>query len=818
MKQFAQVVFPLPLEKEFTYKVPVDMEETVVPGSIVAAPFRNSLKTGFVTALSSQKPTFNVKELRDILFDEPVFDEEMFALARWMGSYYFVSTGKILDLMLPIRINRESYELITLGMAETPPDRVNLSTIEEKIVHCVRNQKRVTLQTIRKEIGRYHLYHSLDKLKKYNLITIHQQIASREVKPKTVLYYRPLITLSEKKKEELFSRAPLQKIVYTYICGHNPISRSIIVKKYSSADQAFSALIKKGLIEKFSKAVVREYLAPDEQKKDALPPLKKAQKLLVKQIVPSEDSDRNSVYLLHGVTGSGKTRVYMELIRKSLEAGQGVLLLVPEIALTDYFLTSFRAQFGNEVAVLHSRMSTGEQYDSWRSIASGQKRLVIGPRSVVFAPVKRLKLVIVDEEHDSSYKQHESPPYYHARDVAVYRGVLNNGVVILGSATPSLESYYNAINGKYTLLKLPDRIDNVPMPDVKLIDLKNQEEEEIYRKRSIFSDVLIDEIRKRLKKSEQVLLMHNRRGFSTFISCSNCGYIETCSQCNISLTFHKKTNKVVCHFCGNEWKAPLTCPECSGTNLRYTGVGTQQVEESLKEYIPGYQTIRMDLDTTRSKSAHKKITSEFERGDSDVLVGTQMIAKGFDFSRVNLVGIVSADTGLLLPEFRAAEKTFQLLTQAAGRAGRRKEQGLVLVQTYHSDHYCLNAVIKHDFIEFYEQESKKRKELDYPPFGRIILLRFSGQAESEVEKVATQVGKWLRKTEAHNHLLGPAPAPIRKARNKYRWMIFLRSGKSEDLNGRIIREAARMARDYFMKSSLKQTVSMTIDVDPVNLL
>ncbi len=818
MTMFACVVFPLPLDQEFTYRVPDELQGTVAPGSIVAAPFRNSLKTGFVSSVSPAAPSFAVKDLLDILLDEPVFREDLSELARWMSSYYFVSKGEIFELMLPVKINRESYELITQGPVTQPPDGMTRTDTDKKIMEIVSHRKKVTANTIGKVVGRYNLYNSLDKLKRNNLITIRQCVSSKNVAPKTYTYFRPVITLSETKQESVFSRAPLRKKVYNYICDHNPAQRSMLVKNIPGTEQALGALLKKGLVEKFNKEVVREYLPGEVAKNEKLPPLKKDQQALVDSLRRQRETGGNRVFLLHGVTGSGKTRIYLDLIHESLQKGDGVLFLVPEIALTDYFLAGFRAQFGSRVAVQHSRMSAGERYDSWRGIISGQKRLVIGPRSAVFAPVNRLKLILVDEEHDSSYKQHESPPYYHARDVAVYRGRINEAVVVLGSATPSMESYYNAKNEKYTLLELPKRVDDVPMPEVRLIDMKINGEEHTFERNPIFSDILIDEISNRLKHDEQVLLMQNRRGYSTLISCRNCGFIETCQHCNITLTYHKRTKKIVCHFCGYENTAPVSCPECRGTNIRYSGIGTQQVEETLNQHLPGYQTIRMDLDTTRSKHAHRRITGDFERGESDVLIGTQMVAKGFDFSKVNLVGIVSADTGLLLPDFRASEKTFQLLTQAAGRAGRRKQQGLVLIQTNNTEHYCLKAVIIHDYRLFYELESKIRQELDYPPFGRIIVLRFSGQNENEVANAAEKVGGELRQSRVGNYLLGPAPAPIEKIRNRYRWLIFLRSGKTEDANAKLIRKAARSAQNIFKRLSLKNTVSMTIDVDPVNLL
>ncbi|MCH7782733.1 primosomal protein N' [candidate division KSB1 bacterium] len=823
---YAQVVFPLPLNREFTYKIPEEMQTRVLPGSIISAPFRNGLKTGYITGIHHDSPSFALKNISDLLFETPVFDDDLLQLAGWMGDYYFTSVGEILQVMLPVKLNRESVDLITpLGELDK---NAKLSELEQKIAEIVHSKGKITPKALRKETGKTRLYHTLDKLKHLGIIKIEQTITTKKAGPKKQIFVRPLLKLSNQKQISVFSNAPVQKELYSYIVKRNSISKIKLAAHFPGTDSSLKSLVDKKLIEKYEKEVTREYLEDEIKEPKILPKLTAAQEIVIEAIrntteksAPvgnSEKEVRDFVFLLHGVTGSGKTRVYQELIRQTLSKGKGVLFLVPEIALTDYFLTELRECFGKQVAVLHSRMSPGERYDSWRSVLSGKKQLVIGPRSAVFAPVKDLSLVIVDEEHDVSYKQHESPPYYHARDIAVYRGRIARATVVLGSATPSMESYYNAKKEKYTLLELRERIDGTLLPEVRFIDLKQKSEKNERGGVSHISRELLSAIEERLKKDEQVLLMQNRRGYSTFIQCNECGYVDTCKNCKISMTFHKKTQKATCHFCGYSTKAPLVCPDCGGSKLWYAGVGTQQVEEVVKEAFPGFKTVRMDLDSTRSKSAHKRIMEGFEKGDSDILVGTQMIAKGFDFGKVNLVGIVSADTGLHMPEFRAAERTFQLLTQAAGRAGRRKERGKVLIQTYHPEHYSLTAAQNHDYNRFYEQESTIRKDLDYPPFGRLILLRFSCEDQAKVEEAAIKTGSCLRRLGYKKNLLGPAPAPIEKIKNRYRWQIFLRSGKTVDPNGRLIKKTAQSAREFFDKLPLNKTVRMTIDVDPVNLM
>jgi len=815
---YAQVVFPLPIKQEFTYRIPEALVSVTAVGSIIAAPFRTGIKTGFITNIILEKPEFSIKDIQDILYDEPVFSGELIQLARWMAEYYFVSFGEMLQGMLPVKLNRESVELITEGTvkpSEIP--HIKLSAREEEILKLVAAKKLVTPQTIRRTLGRQYLYYTLDKLKRLKLISVRQVITEKKVSSLVRIFYKPLIALSLQKQEEVFSRAQAQKEVYTYILNHYPVARQQIVSKFSGRDTVLTALVEKGLLERYEQEVPRDFAVSARTVSDELPPLTYMQKEAadaVLQQMAHPKAKRFGVFLLYGVTGSGKTRVYLELISKTLERGEGVLFLVPEIALSTYFLAELKARFGDVVAVHHSRMSDGERYDSWRGLLSGEKRLVIGPRSAIFLPVKNIGLILVDEEHDPSYKQQESPPYYNARDVAVYRGQVARACVVLGSATPSMESFYNAQTGKYHLLELPERIDRTPLPDVRLVDLRSEPAGESL----VFSKALAEEVETRLKQDEQVLLMLNRRGYSTFVQCKDCGYIETCNQCKITLTYHKKRNQVVCHFCGYSAKAPIVCQSCGGAHIRYSGIGTQQVEEALKQFLPGYQTTRMDLDTTRTKTAHQRITDAFERGTYDILVGTQMVAKGFDFGKVNLVGVISADTGLLLPDFRSSERTFQLLTQAAGRAGRRQKQGTVLIQTRHPEHLSLQMAKNHNYLGFYEQEAENRKVLNYPPFGRIILLRFIGRNDAEVARAALETGNHLRNTAYRQFLLGPAPAPIEKLRNNYRWHILLKSGKTADANGLKIRTVAETAQTFFAKHPLRRTVSMTIDIDPLNML
>ncbi len=470
--------------------------------------------------------------------------------------------------------------------------------------------------------------------------------------------------------------------------------------------------------------------------------------------------------------------------------------------------------------MLHSRMSHGERFDSWRRLKDGKAKIALGPRSAIFAPLNNLGLIIVDEEQDTSYKQMDPAPRYHARDVAIMRGKMENAPVILGSATPSLESYANALEGKYTLCTLTHRIDHVPLPEVTLISKQMADSDhsgsklEIYR---ILSPDLLQKIEFRLDKRQQVILLQNRRGFATFLRCFACGHVEHCPNCDITLTYHQHQHVLRCHYCGFEKAAPDTCPSCDGSTLSFRGIGTQKVEDSLKKRFPEAKILRMDLDTTQKKGAHDKIIHLFEKGEGDILLGTQMVAKGHDFQKVQLVGIISADTEIHFPDFRAGERTFQLLTQAGGRAGRRNEQGEVLVQTLIPEHPILQLSKQHNYQGFYEWESEQRKALFYPPWGRIILIRFKSESETTARNAAQYFAD-LIKPSSQYLCLGPAASPLSRIKNLFRFQMVIRSSKIKDPAGRYIRTAVREAIYQYQQTGKYPSVKLAVDVDPQDMM
>ena len=493
-------------------------------------------------------------------------------------------------------------------------------------------------------------------------------------------------------------------------------------------------------------------------------------------------------------------------------------MLVPEISLTPQTVSRFTANFPNQVAVLHSRMSPGERFDSWRRLKKGDFKIAIGPRSAIFAPLKNIGLIVVDEEHEASYKQMDKQPLYNARDVAVYRGKLNQAVVILGSATPSLESYYNSKIQKYHLIELPQRIDDIPMPQVTIVDMLTQRKRYTGKKVSIFSKVLQDKIIEKLGLNQQIILLQNRRGFSTYIKCKACGFIEQCENCNITLTYHLTTRTLRCHYCNYTKRAPQACPKCGGVDILFQGTGTQRVEQEINQIFPEAHVVRMDLDTTTRKFAHDRILKEFGSGKYNILLGTQMVAKGLDFQNVTLVGVISADTSLLFPDFRASERTFQLLTQVAGRSGRKDLTGEVYIQTYSPDNMSLKFAQQHNFKQFFSSELPIRKELNYPPFGRLAYILIKGEDEQKVVAAAEVFHRCLEIPESLGKILGPIAAPLSKIKKNFRWQIIIKSNKKFDPSGNIlIKYLVKALASYKSKKQLRG-VKILIDIDPTSLL
>jgi primosomal protein N' (replication factor Y) len=597
--------------------------------------------------------------------------------------------------------------------------------------------------------------------------------------------------------------------------------REILLAELIELAETTAATVRKledrGLIEITSEIAERDPYAREHILPTQSIVLNSAQAKALGEITKAMNAENSlHTFLLHGVTGSGKTEIYLQALAHTLEQGKGAIVLVPEIALTPQTVERFKARFSSGklqtlVAVLHSHLSAGERHDEWHKIRQGRARIVIGARSAIFAPIETLGLIIVDEEHESTYKQEEAPRY-HARDVAIMRGQMENAVVVLGSATPSLESFYNCKRGKFSLLELPERVDNQKMPHVRVVDMRQTAHKE--KGTPLFSPQLKEAIAQRLERGEQTILFLNRRGYSTSLQCPKCGYVCNCPNCSLALTFHRQEQKLACHICGHVEKVPLVCPneKCKNPAIRFAGTGTQRVEETLAKLFPKARVKRMDADTMKRKDDYRKVLGDFRAGKTDILVGTQMIAKGLHFPNVTLVGIIYADLALHQPDFRAGERTFQLLTQVAGRAGRGDVEGEVFVQAFAPFHPAIQYARRHDFNGFYEQEIEFREQLKYPPVSRVVLLTLKGRNEEKVKFSAEHLKRELEKTlKEFKDLIfaGPAPAPLLRAETFYRYQIMLRTRAMSALS----RELARIIQSL----ALPEDVALAVDIDPVNL-
>lgn len=819
---FAEVVFPLPTSQTFTYVVPPELAESVSRGSRVLAPLGRQTLEGVVVGISN-KSAVEEKRLRVLLDcpdEEPFFCEELLELCRWVAETYLSSWGEALDAATPAGVGvvaeRRAYRTphTTSEVLESLRKRAPLQAALLETLFVRDGQ---TIEQLRAAVKGVSPYHALARLVAEGYVRIEEE-KNRGLSPRRVLAAELVLTPHETshRLDVLREKAPKQATLLEALCKrHAPTPLTELIRETGATYDAIRALEAKGLLRVSS---LEERRSPFSEEMEAIPlspeplPLTPDQETAVKAILEAFKKGRNDVFVLHGVTGSGKTEVYLHVIRHVLEAGRGALLLVPEIALTSQTVSRLLARFGRRIAVLHSRLSAGERYDEWRRVRSGEADVVVGARSAVFAPIQRLGIVILDEEHESSYKQEDPPPRYHAREVAIQRGRWHQIPIVLGSATPSLESYYRARTGEYRLLRMPSRVGTATLPPVSVCDLR----EELRRgNRSIFAERLRQAVTERLHRREQVMLYLNRRGFSTYVFCRDCGYVERCPICHISLTHHEHTRLLVCHHCGHVRPLPSSCPQCGGKRIRYLGLGTQQVEKETHKAFPTARVARMDADTTTAKGSHERILNAFRRGDYDILIGTQMIAKGLDFPRVTLVGVLLAETSLHLPDFRAGERTFHLLTQVAGRSGRSSLGGEVIFQTYMPEHYAIAAAQHHDYEGFCDQELKEREQYGYPPYTRALRILLRSEEEPALIAASHTLGTTLatlcRQKQFRDVVVkGPAPAPFARIRGFHRWHLLLCAPSVEGL-----RELARQALEA---SPPPGVVAVTLDVDPQTLL
>ncbi len=837
MNQFlVDVALPVPLPRPFTYLVPPELQSLIRPGMRVLVPFGKKKLTGIVIGFPKSSTVSTLKPVDDLLDPGPVISDELMALGKWMSEYYAAPYGEVLKTFLPLGISVENRTMISLKRLLTDEEtgRLKRSAPQRvKLIAALSEGKSFSVAQLQRRTGLKAIYSILSELSAAGIVELIEQLTQARVKPKLEKFVV--------KKSEAFGSIGKGRVQQRLMArlselSDEPYLLRLLLKETGASLSSLQSFIKNDLIEVVQKQADREVSFLPDDRTVAVSPvqLTASQSESLGEINAALRSNASKTFLLHGITGSGKTQVYIESIKSVLEQGKSAIMLVPEISLTPQIVRRFRLHFGGAVAVMHSRMSDGERYDAWRHSREGRYKIVIGPRSAVFAPLANLGLIAVDEEHESSYKQYDATPRYNARDVAIMRGHLTNAVVILGSATPSIESFQNAESKKYRLLQLPDRIDHAVLPSITLVNMADDHKlryaalkvkaKEVGKKAfegafHSISVALEEKIRDRLAKHEGIILMQNRRGFAPFIECLECGHVERCEQCDVTMTYHLTKKHLRCHYCGSVKPAPSVCSKCKGVQLKLQGFGTQRVEQDVANLFPESTVIRMDLDTTTRKDSHDKLLQQFGRGDADILLGTQMVAKGLDFPRVTLVGVISADTQMLLPDFRSAERTFQLLTQVAGRAGRSVLKGEVVIQTYQPDHYTLKHVINHNYRGFYQEELRYRSSAVYPPFARLVLVEFKGENEKTVQRTAEKFSEELRRTSPQTTILGPVAAVISRIKNNYRWQVVVKAIKANDPNAASVRSAiARVVQHLSASSSHHRDVRIIVDVDPQGIM
>jgi primosomal protein N' (replication factor Y) (superfamily II helicase) len=807
MKKIASVIVDVPTlqtNKPFDYYIPEEFIRHIEIGMRVVVPFGNRHIQGFVVGLKERSDIKNLKEIIEPMDVIPVLNKELLHIGDYLSEKTLCFKIAAYQVMLPPALKAKYEKYITLiddhALEQLPTD---LKKLFDK-------QKRLKWKDVEKFVSTSYLYRKA----KEGLFEVTYEVKNQGNKKK-VLYYVPTtndVEHFQNKKNQLSK--PLsqkQEEIYQVFLRHfQPHTVSQMERKVANARAPLNALVNKGLLKKEEYEQYRDpYVNRYFQKTKALP-LTEDQQKAITPILNTIEEKQQEVFLLHGVTGSGKTEVYLQAIEKVINQGKEAIVLVPEISLTPQMVNRFKGRFGNLVAVLHSGLSLGEKYDEWRKIQRKEVKVVVGARSAIFAPFENIGIIIIDEEHENSYKQ-EDIPRYHARDIAIERSKIHHCPVVLGSATPSLESFARAKKGVYKLLTMDKRMNQSRLPTVEIVDMRNELKS---GNRSMFSAQLFEKMQDRLAKKEQIVLMLNRRGYSSFVMCRDCGLVVKCPNCEISLTYHKVTDQLKCHYCGFETGTPKVCPECGSNHIRFFGTGTQKVEEELGKVLPEARVIRMDVDTTSRKGSHEKLLTDFGQGKADILLGTQMIAKGLDFPNITLVGVLSADSSLHIPDFRSSEKTFQLLTQVSGRAGRHQLPGEVIIQTYTPEHYSVQLAKNHDYLQFYRHEMLMRKQGQYPPFYYLVLIHINHEDVQYVYTVAEKIAQFLRaQLLPSSKVLGPAASPIVKIKNKYRYQVLIKY--KHDPN---ITPALKKIIHHFYQDQLKKGLTISIDMNPYSLM
>lgn len=788
-----------PIDRPFDYKIPELFEGFVEPGMRVKVPFGPRKVVGYVIEVKehSELDEKKIKQIEELIDFETIFSEELLACSKWLAEDTLAYRIDALQVMLPAAMRAKYEKFIQIEQVE--------AIIDLEFLDMLQGRSRVPLKVA-------NTPHLLKQLKAYTQsgavlveTAVKQQTSMKKVRMIQIEKEDVLKTIIE----TVSKQAVKQRELIEWMTRH---AGTIIEASKLMTDAEVSASVLKVVVEKGAalEKKVEVYREPDafEIRDTAAPTdLTSYQQHAVNEVVSAFSNRQDTTFLLHGITGSGKTEVYLRTIEQVLAQEKEAIVLVPEIALTPQMTSRFKERFGNQVAVMHSALSAGEKYDEWRRIHRKEVKVVVGARSAVFAPFENLGIIILDEEHESTYKQ-EDTPRYHARDVAIWRATYNQCPVILGSATPALESYARASKGVYQLLELPKRAKEQALPNVNVVDMRAELKD---GNRSMFSVPLAEAVRDRLEKKEQTVLFLNKRGFSSFVLCRDCGTTIQCPNCDISLTYHRATENLKCHYCGHEEHVPHICPECESEHIRFFGTGTQKAEEEIAKLFPEARVLRMDVDTTRQKGAHARLLQKFSEGQADILLGTQMIAKGLDFPNITLVGVLAADTTLHLADFRAAEKTFQLLTQVSGRAGRHELEGEVFIQTYTPAHYAIELAKAQKYEPFYNMEMSNRKQYGYPPFYFIVNVQFSHEDLMKVVSYAEKATRFLREElSPESVVIGPTASAISRVNNRYRYQCLVKYKKEPKLT-----ETLQALIRFYRTDWIKDGLLLSVDKSPV---
>lgn len=800
---FVNVALNIPAHKLFTYEIPESMKRDAQVGKRVFVPVGQKMRTGFIVEIIESCGLSEVRPIAEVLDNEPLFNEKDILFYNWIADYFIHPLGKALAEIIPSGPEKKDYQWI----APLPANNFSeLSKEQEKLMELLRKYpKGIALDQLRRLTQIKNILPSISSLQQLGALQV-QEKQSSQLSPQT----EKIVMLNNDRVEAKLTLK--QRKLVTFLQDRGEVTFNDLVRQSGISAAVIKKLCEKGILdiredEKIRNAGIKSVL----WQKQAAIRLNAQQEDVLQEISSRLDEKCFFPVLLHGVTGSGKTEVYLKAIEKVIADGGETMYLVPEISLTPQLIARIEGRINPErIAVLHSGIANRVRYDQWRQIRRGQIKLVVGARSAIFAPLPDLRLIVVDEEHDTSYKQ-DDRLCYSARDLAVMKAKLNGAVVVLGSATPSVQTYFNADSKKYYYLELAGRVENKALPSIEIIDMKAAQKTQ--SRMPIFSPELAASMETTLARKEQILLFLNRRGFDTFLVCADCGYTFRCPNCSVSLKNHPAEGIIKCHYCDYRQKAQPLCPSCRGSRVLNYGVGTQKLEAEIRKIFPDARVQRMDADTTSTRGSQEKILYRLWQREIDILVGTQMITKGHDFPHITLVGVISADTGLNMPDFRASERTFQQLMQVAGRGGRGDVSGRVVIQTFNPQHYVFKYVQNHDYKSFYAEEIALRRELNYPPFSRIISLRLSSTKNDHLREFAenfARLAKNINKQHGNKvEIIGPAPSPLAKIKSRFRFQTLLKSDKIKTL---------RQLAKELLSAAEKSAVKIAVDVDPENFM